>query len=122
MSIIMQRRNLAALRHVIDSLEPRSWSEAITERGFRLTSDLESGVLSISASSSVPGPAAPAATCRYPRAQRLQRVNNHLLCLRGDLLGLGLDFADSFSDALHKILNGDPVAIVEYDPTRHDML
>ncbi|MEU5298577.1 hypothetical protein [Streptomyces umbrinus] len=39
--------------------------------------------------------------------------------IRGDLLSIGLDFEDRFPDALRKITNGQPVTIVEYEPSPH---
>ncbi|MFD5557681.1 hypothetical protein ACFWIA_28055 [Streptomyces sp. NPDC127068] len=43
-------------------------------------------------------------------------MRNHMVCLRGDLLSIGLDFADRFPEATRKIMNGEPLAVIEYDP------
>ncbi|MFH9959057.1 hypothetical protein ACH4OX_33245 [Streptomyces roseolus] len=111
------RRAYAALRHVIDALEPESFADAIRERGLRLVAhDGFGSALSISPYPTVPGPSGPTVRCRHPEDQRLQRVRDHLACLRGDLLSIGLDFADRFPDALRKIADGEPVTVVEYEP------
>ncbi|MGA5564335.1 hypothetical protein ACPCUV_24665 [Streptomyces platensis] len=117
MSSTKHHRAYAALRHVVDALEDTSWSKSISERGFRLSVSLDDTVLRISPGSTVPGPSAPPVRCRYPDEQRLQRVRNHMICLRGDLLSIGLDFADQFPDALRKITKGEPVTVVEYEPS-----
>lgn len=119
MSSTKHRRADAALRHVIDALEAPSWSEAISERGIRLSVGAEYGALSVSPSSTIPDPSASQARCRYPEELRLQRVRNHMVCLRGDLLSIGLDFSDRFPDVLQKIANGESVSIVEYEPSLH---
>lgn len=116
MASIKHRRAYAALRHVVDTLEAPSWSESIHERGFRLTVGLEDAALSISPCPTVPGTSAPPVRCRHPEERRLQRVRNHMVCLRGDLLSIGLDFSDRFPDALQKVSEGEPVAVVEYEP------
>ncbi|MET9954498.1 hypothetical protein ABZ135_23550 [Streptomyces sp. NPDC006339] len=118
MTATRHRRTYAALQHVIDALESDSWSDAIHERGFRLTVSDEGGALIISPDSTVPGPSAPPVRCRYPEDQRLQRARNHLTWLRGDLLSIGLDFADRFPDVFRKITSGEAVQVVEYEPRR----
>uniref|UniRef100_UPI002F90C739 hypothetical protein n=1 Tax=Streptomyces sp. NBC_00857 TaxID=2975851 RepID=UPI002F90C739 len=118
MRSVKHSRAYAALQHTVDSLEATSWSKSISERGFRLSVGLEDAVLSISPCSTVPGPSAPPVRCRYPEEQRLQRVMTHMTCLRGSLLSIGLDFAEPFPDALRKITNGEPVTVVEYEPSR----
>ncbi|MFF8919476.1 hypothetical protein ACF08M_40885 [Streptomyces sp. NPDC015032] len=118
MNSVKRRRAHAVLQHTVNALEGTSWSKSIGERGFRLSVGLEGDVLNVSPHSTVPGPSAPQVYCRYPENQRLQRVRTHMACLRGDLLSIGLDFADPFPDALQKIVNGEPVTVAEYEPSR----
>ncbi|MFD4341747.1 hypothetical protein ACFWPP_31755 [Streptomyces anulatus] len=118
MNRVKHRRAYAALRHTVDALEASSWSESISERGFRLSVGLEDQVLSVSPSAVIPGPSAPQVRCRYSEDRRRQNVRNHIACLRGDLLSIGLDFADPFPDALRKVVNGEAVTVVEYEPSR----
>ncbi|MGW4596978.1 hypothetical protein ACWEOA_16965 [Streptomyces sp. NPDC004457] len=118
MNSVKRRRAHAALQHTVNALEGASWSKSIGDRGFRLSVGLEGDVLSVSPRSTIPGPSALQVYCRYPEHQRLQRVRNHMACLRGDLLSIGLDFADPFPDALQKIVNGEPVTVGEYEPSR----
>ncbi len=115
---VEHRRAYAALQHTVHALEDSSWSKSISERGFRLSVGLEDDVLSVCPSSTIPGPSAPQVRCRYSEDQRLQRVAAHMTCLRGGLLSIGLDFGDLFPDALRKIMNGEPVTVVEYEPSR----
>ncbi|MFE3144339.1 telomere-protecting terminal protein Tpg [Streptomyces scopuliridis] len=117
MSSTKHLRAYAALHHVVDRLESADWSESISERGFRLSVDLEGAALSVSPRSTVPGPSAPPVRCRYSEEQRFERVRIHMTCLRGDLLSIGLDFADPFPDALRKITNGEPATVLEYEPS-----
>ncbi|MFE6274337.1 hypothetical protein ACFVQ9_36765 [Streptomyces goshikiensis] len=118
MNSVKRHRAYAALQHTVNALEGTSWTKSIGERGFRLSVGLERDVLSVSPRSTIPGPSALQVYCRYPEDQRLQRVRTHMACLRGDLLSIGLDFADPFPDTLKKIVNGDPVTVTEYEPSR----
>lgn len=114
MNSVEHLRAYAALRYTVDAIEGTSWRE----RGLRLSVDLEGEVLSISPKSVIPGPSAPQVRCRYAEDQRRQNVRNLMACLRGDLLSIGLDFADRFPDVLRKIVHGEMVAVVEYEPSR----
>lgn len=118
MNSVKHRRAYAALRYTVDAIEGTSWSTSITERGIRLSVGLQDEVLSISPSSTIPGPSTLQVRCQHSEDRRLQNVRNHMACLRGDLLSIGLDFADPFPDTLRKIAHEEPVTIVEYEPSR----
>ncbi|MFJ1958762.1 hypothetical protein ACIOGT_38110 [Streptomyces microflavus] len=118
MNSVKHCRAYATLHHTVDAIEGTSWSKSIIERGIRLSVGLEDEVLSVSPSSTIPGPSTLQVRCRYSGDRRLQNVRDHMACFRGDLLSIGLDFADPFPDALRKIVNDEPVAIVEHEPSR----
>ncbi|MFF6794319.1 hypothetical protein ACFY9C_35215 [Streptomyces filamentosus] len=114
----MYRRTYAALQYMINNLEPGSWAEAIQERGVRLVATEEYGGLAISPRPVPPGPRPPSVRCRHPEDVRLERVRTHLICVRGDLLSIGLDFEAPFPEIIRKIMNGEHVGVVEYNPRR----
>ncbi|MER6843161.1 hypothetical protein [Streptomyces platensis] len=103
----------AALSYTVGCIEP-DWADCIRQRGFYLSTGLERDSLAVSPQASLPHPSAASVTCQVSEKARRLDAAQHLGNLRGDLLTLGLDFADEFKDAVDKIINGESVNIVDH--------
>ncbi|MGW6526689.1 hypothetical protein [Streptomyces venezuelae] len=103
----------AALSYTVERLELDP-ADCIRQRGFYLSTGLERDPLAVSPKTSLAHPSAAPVTCQVPEKARRLNATQHLGSLRGDLLVLGLDFADEFKDVVDKILNGESVGIVDH--------
>ncbi|MGW4881276.1 hypothetical protein ACWEPI_32515 [Streptomyces sp. NPDC004262] len=109
----LARLKYAALSYTVDRIEV-DHSECIRERGFYLSTGLETDPLALHPKNSLAWPTADAVTCRVSEPARRLNAAQHLGNLRADLLALGMDFADGFKDVVDKIVRGESVQIVDH--------
>ncbi|MEU3410510.1 hypothetical protein ABZ760_04430 [Streptomyces sp. NPDC006658] len=109
----LARLKYAALSYTVDRIE-FDHSECIRERGFYLSTGLETDPLAVHPKTSLAWPTAEAVTCRVSEPARRLNAAQHLGNLRADLLVLGMDFADGFKDVVDKVVRGESVHIVDH--------
>ncbi|MFH9006594.1 hypothetical protein ACH4E5_25590 [Streptomyces afghaniensis] len=107
------RLKYAALSHTVDRIE-FDHAECIRERGFYLTTGLESDPLAVHPRTSLARSSADPVTCQVSERARRLNAAQHLGNLRADLLVLGMDFADGFKDVVDKIMRSESVHIVDH--------
>jgi hypothetical protein len=109
----LARLKYAALSHTVDRVE-FDHAECIRERGFYLTTGLESDPLAVHPKTLLARSSADPVACQVPERARRLNAAQHLGNLRADLLVLGMDFADGFKDVVNKIMRGESVHIVDH--------
>ncbi|MFE6025829.1 hypothetical protein [Streptomyces niveus] len=107
----LPRLKYAALSYIVDRIEINR-AESIRERGFYLSTGLETDPLAVSPRSFFPGPSVEEIACLASEKVKRLRSAQHLGNLRADLLTLGMDFADGFKDVIDKIMRGETVYVV----------